>query len=34
MSYESLFGDTADMADAKGEHTSDSTITAGIRLMF
>ena len=34
LSYESLFGDTADMADAKGEHTSDSTITAGIRLMF
>ncbi|HSC76476.1 MAG TPA: copper resistance protein B [Pseudomonadales bacterium] len=34
VSYDSLFGDTADMADAKGEHTSDSTITAGIRLMF
>ena len=34
VSYESLYGKTADIADAKGEHTSDSTITAGIRLMF
>lgn len=34
VSYESLYGKTADMADAKGEHTSDSTITAGIRFMF
>lgn len=34
VSYESLFGETADIADAKGEHTSDSTITAGIRFMF
>ena len=34
VSYESLFGDTADIADAKGENTSDSAITAGIRLMF
>lgn len=34
VSYDSLFGDTADMADAKGEHTSDCTITAGIRFMF
>lgn len=34
VSYESLFGDTADIADANGEHASDSTITAGIRLMF
>lgn len=34
ISYDSLYGKTADMADAKGEHTSDSTITAGIRLMF
>ena len=34
VSYDSLFGDTADIADAQGEHTSDSSITAGIRLMF
>jgi copper resistance protein B len=34
VSYDSLYGGTADRADAKGEHTSDSTITAGIRLMF
>ena len=32
--YESLFGDTADLADANGDHTSDSTIAAGIRFMF
>ena len=34
ISYENLYGKTADIADAKGEHTSDSTITAGIRFMF
>jgi copper resistance protein B len=34
LSYSSLYGETADMADAKGKHTSDSTITAGIRFMF
>lgn len=34
VSYERLFGDTADMADVKGEDPSGSTITAGIRLMF
>lgn len=34
LSYDSLYGGTADRADAKGEHTSDSTLTAGIRLMF
>jgi copper resistance protein B len=34
VSYDSLFGDTADMADAKGEHATDSTLTAGIRLVF
>jgi copper resistance protein B len=34
VSYESVFSDTADIADAKGEHTSGSAINAGIRLMF
>ena len=34
VSYDSLYGDTADMADAKGEHTSERSMTAGIRLMF
>jgi copper resistance protein B len=34
ISYENLYGKTADIADANGEHTSDSTITAGIRLIF
>jgi copper resistance protein B len=34
VSYDSLYGDTADIADAKGEHTSSSTLTVGIRLMF
>jgi copper resistance protein B len=34
LSYDGLYGDTADIADAKGEPTSDSLITAGIRLMF
>lgn len=34
VSYDSLFGSTADMAEAKGEHASNSSITAGVRLMF
>ncbi|HSC76287.1 MAG TPA: copper resistance protein B [Pseudomonadales bacterium] len=34
VSYDSLYGGTADMADAKGEHTSDSAIVAGVRFMF
>lgn len=34
VSYDSLYGDTADIADAKGEHTSSSAITVGMRVMF
>ena len=29
-----LFGDTEDMAEARGDHRSDSIITAGVRLLF
>jgi copper resistance protein B len=34
VSYSSLLGETADIADRNGKHQSDSTITAGVRLMF
>lgn len=33
-SYDHLYGDTADSADAQGESSSDSMITAGIRFLF
>jgi len=29
-----LFGDTEDMAEARGDHRSDNSITAGVRLLF
>lgn len=34
LSYEKLYGDTADMAVAAGENRSDSVVTVGLRLMF
>lgn len=34
MSYDALYGKTADMADAQGESTRDSTMTAGIRFLL
>jgi copper resistance protein B len=34
VSYEKLYGDTADIAVAAGENRSDSAVTAGFRVMF
>ena len=34
VSYGRLFGDTADYANSNGEDRNDSSVTAGIRLMF
>ena len=34
VSYGTLLGETADIADRNSKHQSDSTITAGVRLMF
>lgn len=34
VSYGRLFGDTADYAQSRGEDRNDSSVTAGIRLMF
>ena len=34
VEYERLYGDTADYANRRGEDSSDSTIKAGVRLLF
>jgi copper resistance protein B len=34
VSYGRLFGDTSDYAKLNGEDRNDSSVTAGIRLMF
>lgn len=34
VGYSRLYGETADIAAASGEETRDSTLTAGIRLLF
>ena len=34
VSYGRVFGDTADYANSNGEDRNDSSVTAGIRLMF
>lgn len=34
LSYQQSFGETADYARARGEHTQSTTLKAGIRLLF
>ncbi|HNI38577.1 MAG TPA: copper resistance protein B, partial [Pseudomonadales bacterium] len=34
VEYERLYGDTADYANSRGENSGDSTIKAGVRLLF